>query len=405
VNSSRRFVGLAGLIVATLLLSACGVFGDKEDEDLEPKELVKLQNKLKIERIWSSKIGGDSNYLLVGLGPVGDGNQIYAASQDGNVVALDPDTGKSHWETELDIELSAGPAVGEGAVAVASKDGLVVLLDAKTGAEQWRVPIGGETLARPIISGDSVVVQTIANQLIALARFDGKKNWEIEQTMPALTMRGASSPLLVGSLIVAGFDNGRLLAVNIDTGDIEWDSMLALPTGRSDLDRLSDIDGAIAVVGQDIYAAGYQGRIASIAAESGQVLWSREISTYVGVSADWNSVYTAHQDGEVIALTRSNGAELWRNDDLLRRDPTLPVAFHTTVVVGDFDGYLHFFSTIDGEALARVRLGGKAITTDPLVVGSRLFVQSDDGSISAYEIIQDRPARRAPDTSDSADES
>lgn len=405
MNSLRRLAGPVGLITAMLLLSACGLFTDKDDKELGPKELVKLENKLNIKRIWSSKIGGDSEFLLVGLGPVGDGNRIYAASQDGNVVAFDPDTGKSAWKIELGIELSAGPAVGEGLVAVASKDGYILLLDAKTGAEQWRVSVGGEVLAHPLIRGDSVVIQTIGNQLIALARFDGKKRWEIEQTMPALTMRGAASPLLVGSLVVAGFDNGRLLAVNIDTGDIEWDSMLALPTGRSDLDRLSDIDGAIALVGQDVYAAGYQGRIASFAAESGQVLWSREISSHAGVSADWNSVYTARQDGEVIALTRTNGVELWRNDDLLRRDPTLPVAFHTTVVVGDFDGYLHFFSTIDGKAVARVRRGGKAITTDPLVVGNRLYVQSDDGSISAYEVIQDRPKRNAPDISDAADES
>ena len=182
--------------------------------------------------------------------------------------------------------------------------------------------------------------------------------------------------------------------------------MLALPTGRSDLDRLSDIDGAIAVVGQDIYAAGYQGRVAAIAAESGQVLWSREISSHVGVAADWNSVYTARDDGEVIALTRGNGVELWRNNDLLRRDPTLPVPFHTSVVVGDYEGYLHFYSSIDGEALARIRFGRKAITSDLLVVANRLYVQSDDGSVGAFEIVQDRPKRKAPDVSDvAADES
>ncbi len=218
-------------------------------------------------------------------------------------------------------------------------------------------------------------------------------------------MRGASSPMLVGSLVIAGFDNGRLAAINIETGDIEWDSMLALSTGRSDLDRLADIDGAIAVVGQDIYAAGYQGRVSSIAAESGQVLWSREISTHVGMAADWNSVYTARDDGEVIALTRINGAETWRNDDLLRRDPSLPVPFHTTVVVGDFEGYLHFFSSIDGKAVARLRQGRKAISSDPLVVANRLYVQSDDGSVAAYEVVQNRQQRRAPEVAESADES
>jgi outer membrane protein assembly factor BamB len=395
---------LPALIAATLVLASCSLFGDK-DEVLEPKELVKLENTLKIKRLWSTKVGGDSEFLLVGLRPVGDGNLIYAASQDGKVAAIDPENGKPRWRADFEIEISAGPGVGEGALAVATKDGYVIMLDAASGVEQWRSFVGGEILAQPLIKDDSVVVQTIDNRLIALARFDGEQSWEIEQTAPILTMRGASSPMLVGSLVIAGFDNGRLAAVNIETGDIEWDSMLALSTGRSDLDRLADIDGAIAVVGQDIYAAGYQGRVASIAAESGQVLWSREISSHVGMAADWNSVYTVRDDGELIALTRTNGAETWRNDDLLRRDPTLPVPFHTTVVVGDFEGYLHFFSSIDGEAVARLRQGKKAISSDPLVVANRLYVQSDDGSVAAYEVAQNRKQRRAPKLAESADES
>ena len=395
---------LPGLIAATLVLASCGMFGDK-DEELEPKELVKFESTVKIKRLWSTKVGGDSEFLLVGLRPVGDGNLIYAASQDGKVVAIDPDNGKPRWKADLEVEISAGPGVGEGVLAVATKDGFVITLDAASGVEQWRANAAGEILAQPLIKDDLVVVQTIDNRLIALARFDGRQRWEIEQKMPVLTMRGASSPMLVGSLVIAGFDNGRLAAINIETGDIEWDSMLALSTGRSDLDRLADIDGAIAVVGQDIYAAGYQGRVASIAAESGQVLWSREISTHVGMAADWNSVYTARDDGEVIALTRVNGAETWRNDDLLRRDPSLPVPFHTTVVVGDFEGYLHFFSSIDGKAVARLRQGKKAISSDPLVVANRLYVQSDDGSVAAYEVAQDRKQRRAPEVAESADES
>ena len=390
---------IVGLCMATVLLASCGLFGDK-DEELEPKELVDIKSTLKIKRLWSVKVGGASEFLLVGLRPSGDGSRIYAASQDGNVLALDAITGKERWKTELDIELSAGPATNEGVVVVASRDGYIIVLDAATGIEQWRTYIAGETLAHPLIKDDSIVVQTIDNRLRALSRFDGRQQWSIEQTAPVLTMRGATSPLLAGSLVVAGFDNGRLIAVNASTGDVEWDSMLALPSGRSDLDRLSDIDGAIALVGQDIYAAGYQGRIAAVAAESGQILWSREISTHVGVSADWNSVYTARDDGEIIALARRTGTETWRNDDLLRRDPTLPIPFHTTAVVGDFEGYLHFFSNLDGQAVARLRFGKRAISSDPLVVANRLYVQSDDGTLGAFEVIEDRPQRQAPDIAD-----
>lgn len=404
MNTLRRTAGLAGLIAAVLLLSSCGIFS-KKDEETEPKELVKLENQIKIKRVWSTKVGSKSEFLLVGLRPVGDGNRIYAASQNGNVVALNPELGKTHWKADLDIELSGGPGVGEGVVVVVSADGFAIALDAASGTELWREFVGGETLARPLIKDDSVIVQTIDSRLVCLARFDGRLRWQIEQSVPLLTMRGASSPMAVGALVVAGFDNGRILAVNIETGDIEWDSMLALPTGRSDLDRLSDIDGSIAVVDQDIYAAGYQGRVASVAAESGQILWSRELSTYVGVAADWNSVYTTLDSGELVAMSRSAGVEAWRNDDLLRRDPTLPVPFHTAVVAGDFEGYVHFFSSIDGKAVARMRQGSMAISSAPLVIASRLYVQSDDGSLAAYEIIQDRPARSAPDISKTADES
>lgn len=400
----RKPLRIVGLIVASLLLSSCGLFSDKEEEN-EPKELVDFQSKLKIKRLWSVKIGGASEFLRVGLRPSGDGNRIYAASQDGKVVALDPVSGKQHWKSDLEVQLSAGPGVSEGVVVVVSRNGYVILLDADSGTELWRTYIGSEALAQPLIKDDSVIVQTIDSRLRALSRFDGKQRWSIEQTAPALTMRGASSPVLAGSLVIAGFDNGRLLAVNVATGDIEWDTMLSLPTGRSDLDRLADIDGAIAVVGQDIFAAGYQGRIAAIAVESGQILWSREISSYTGVAADWNSIYTARDDGEVIAMARRNGSEAWRNDDLLRRDPTLPVPFDTTVVVGDFEGYLHFFSNLNGETVARVRLGRQAITADPLVVANRLYVQNDNGTVAAYEVVEDRPARKAPDISKTANES
>jgi len=388
----------------TLALASCGLFGDK-DKELEPKKLVKIENTLKLKRLWSARIGGDAEFLLVGLRPAGDGNLIYAASQDGKVVAFEPDSGKKRWKTDLDVELSGGPGVNDGTLAVASKDGYIIVLNANSGAEQWRTFVGGEVLAQPLIKDESVIVQTIDNRLIALSIIDGGQRWELEQTMPVLTMRGAASPVFIGSSVIAGFDNGRLVSVDVDTGDVEWDSMLSLPTGRSDLDRLSDIDGEIAVVGRDIYATGYQGRVASIAAESGQVLWDLEISSHVGMAADWNSVYTTRDDGEIMAFTRSNGAETWRNDDLLRRDPTLPVPFHTTVVVGDFEGYLHFFSAIDGEAVARLRFGSKAISSAPLVVANRLYVQSDSGSVAAYEVVQDRPKRRAKKVAESTDDS
>ena len=392
----RQYLRIAGLALATMLVAGCGIFGDDEEE-LEPAELIDFDETIDVKRVWSAKLGGESDFLRVALRPSGDGARIFAASQDGKVSAFDPETGRQIWRTDLDIELSAGPGAGEGHVVVAAKDGLAIALDATDGSEKWRADIAGESVSRPLIADDTVMVQTIDNRLQALSLFDGRSRWSIQRDAPALTMRGSASPVAVSGNVIAGFDSGRLVAAEIESGTVAWDVLLSPPQGRSDLDRLSDIDGALAVVGQDVYATGYHGRLAALAAESGQVLWSRDISSFRGVAADWNSLYTIRDEGELIALTRRNGSEIWRNDSMLRREPTLPIPFGTTVVVGDFDGYIHFFNTVDGVAVAREKFGGKAITSDPFVMGNQLFVQSDSGQIAAYVIVDDRPKRTQPD--------
>jgi outer membrane protein assembly factor BamB len=391
--SAARTIALAGV---SLLLSACGIFGGGDDEELAPKELLEFEETLPVKKLWSAKLGADSEFLRVGLLPAGDGTRIYAASRDGNVLAFDPESGKRLWRSKTESLLSAGPGVGNGFVVVVGSDGELIALSAETGEQRWQRNIDGEALATPIVSDDVLIVYTIDGHLRALSTFDGSERWSMEQSPPSLTLRGTAAPVVVGSSVIAGFDNGRLIAVNLRDGTPEWEAMLSPPSGRSDLERLSDVDGAIAAVGQDVYATGYQGRLASVASESGQILWAREISAYAGVSADWNNVYTSNADGEVIALTRSNGAETWRNDALLRREPTMPVPFDTTVAVGDFEGYVHFFSNLDGNPVARRRVGKRMISGAPVVIGGRLYVQSEAGVLTAFAV----PEREARETAD-----
>ncbi len=396
ISAARNLV----LMLAVASVASCSWFGGDDDEAFEPMKLTDIVTSVSIKRIWRVKIGRDAEFLRVALQPSGDGNRLYAASRDGNVVALRPKTGKEIWRTDLDLELSAGPGVGNGLAVVAAADGFVIALDAGSGAEMWRADVSGEVLAKPVIKGDFVIVQTIDNRLLTLSVFDGTQRWVVEQTTPRLTMRGSATPVVVGSLVIAGFDNGRLIAVKLDSGDIEWETVLSPPSGRSDLERLADIDGAISVVERDVYASGYQGALVALASESGQILWTREISSFEGVSADWNNLYTVDQEGALVALTRRTGVEVWRQTSLLRREPTLPVPFQTTVVVGDLDGYLHFFSNFDGRPVARLKVDGKAISGDPVVVADQLFVQSDSGSVSAYVMQRPRRTDKSSETSD-----
>jgi outer membrane protein assembly factor BamB len=400
MNSHRAYQGIASFLSLGILLSGCGIFGGDKDEELEPQELVEFRSTLPVKRVWSAKLGGGSELLRIALSPAGAADRVFAANRDGNVTAFDRETGTRLWRTELELPLSAGPGVGNDRLVVASSDGFLICLAVDDGREVWRVDVGGESIARPLVRDDSVVVYTIDGRLSARSLFNGRERWTVEQTLPPLTLRGASPPIVVGTTVIAGFDNGRLVASGLADGATRWEVMLSPPTGRSDLERLADIDGVLAAVGQDVYASAYQGRLAALAAESGQILWTREISTHIGLTADLEYVYAVSDTGELIAMLRSNGTELWRHDHLLRRQPTAPVVFMNTVVVGDFEGYVHFFSNADGSPVARVRVGKGMLSGPPVVIGGRLYVQSESGRLAVFEV---EPPEEPPAATTSAD--
>jgi len=383
---------LLGISVTTL--SACGIFGGNDEKELEPTELLDFKQTLAIRKIWSGKVGDGSEFLRLSLQPSGDGVRIYAASIDGVVTAFNPLNGKRVWRVKLEETLTAGPGVGEDRLIVVTRQGEVICLNTVDGAKVWRSNIESESVAPPKLKNGIVVIATIDGKLRGLSVFDGEEKWVLEQALPPLTLRGTAAPVIVGNSVIAGFDNGRLLAAGLDDGIVEWETVLSQPTGRSDLERLADVDGAIAVVGQDVYAVGYHGRLAAVAAESGQVLWSREISSYSGIGADWENIYTLSDDGEVIGLLRRNGSEMWRQTALVRREPTSPVPFNTTVAVGDFEGYVHLFDNGDGTPVARVRVGKGLISGAPVVIGGTLVVQNESGAIAAFAVKQpERPVK------------
>jgi outer membrane protein assembly factor BamB len=386
MSSNLPFRALAATLAVGVLVSGCGIFGGDKDEELKPQELVEFRSTLPVKRVWTAKLGGGSELLRIALSPAGAAGRVFAASSDGNVTAFDAETGKRLWRSELKRRLSAGPGVGNDRVAVASSDGHLICLAADDGRQIWQVDVAGESIARPLIRDDSVVVFTIDGRLSARSLFNGGERWTLEQTLPPLTLRGAAPPIVVGTTVIAGFDNGRLIASSLTDGTTRWEAMLSPPTGRSDLERLSDVDGTLAAVGQDVYASAYQGRLAALAVESGQMLWTREISTHIGLTADLEYVYATSETGELVALRRNDGSELWRHDSLLRRQPTAPVVFLNTVVVGDFEGYVHFFSNADGSPVARVRVGKGMLSGPPVVIGSRLYVQSESGQLAVFEV-------------------
>jgi len=372
------------VLFTALTLVACGMFGGDEEINA-PAELVKFKPTLRIKKVWSQNLGDGAEHLRLALVAASDGTNIFAAAHDGRVAAFGTKKGKRQWLKKTKLPLSAGPAVGHNVVVLGSSNGDVIAFDSADGHELWRTTVSSEVLAAPALTADIVLVRTVDGKLIALDIDDGTQAWFVQQSVPRLSVRGTGAPVVVGNSVVCGFDNGKLAAYDLGDGSLLWDVLLSPPSGRTEVDRLSDINASIRIVGDDVYVVGYQGVLAALAVESGQILWTRDISSHSGIGVDLNNLYVSRDNSDLIALTRRAGREMWRQESLSYRDISGPTAFGSSVVVGDFDGYLHWFDAATGELQDRVRAGGERITTAPVVVNETLYVVTDGGKLYAFK--------------------
>jgi outer membrane protein assembly factor BamB len=383
----RAPLRVAAVVALAVALVACA--GRKEKGE-PPAKLVEFEPTLTIDKIWSHKVGGKSERLRLGLRPATDGARIFAGAYDGQIASFDAATGDKVWSVKTNLPLTAGPGFGDGLLAFGTADGDLLAIDAATGEERWRQAIGSEVLAAPAIGTGVVVVRTVDGRLRGFSAANGSMVWTAEQNLPTLTLRGNTAPRVSGPLVVSGFNNGRVAAYEVADGDPAWEVAIANPTGRSELERLVDVSAGLQIVGNDVYVVGYHGRAVGIDLETGVVLWQQELSSYAGLGADINNVYVTSDFDAVVALERQSGTQLWRQEALRLRDVTAPTRYANTVVVGDYEGYLHWLSPDNGEFLARERAAGQRISGAPLVVGENVYVQGDDGTIAAFTVRRDQ---------------
>jgi outer membrane protein assembly factor BamB len=363
-----------------LLLTGC----DKNKNVEPPAELIDLQPTLAVEKLWDTGVGGGGEKLRLALGLAHDRDALFAAARGGKVVSLDPATGKARWSTDTKSELAAGPGAGPGVVAVGTSDGRVIALDPASGKRLWDVSVGSEVLAAPLVAGERVIVRSVDGRLHALDAATGKSQWTGEEPVPRLTLRGNASPAIAGETVLAGFDSGRVIAFALASGDVAWQAQVTTPGGRTELDRLADVDGAVVVDGSDAFAVGYQGRVVMLALDSGQVWWARDFSSYRTPAVDSGQLYVAGSDGTVGALRRRDGTVVWQQEGLKRRGLSAPAVMGNAVVVGDFDGYLHWLDRDSGKFVAREHAGSTRFSVQPIVVDGRLFAIDDGGRVVAF---------------------
>jgi len=390
---------LSLLLLATMLaLTACKSKDDKKNAD-KPAELVDLKNPtVKIQKVWSASVGGGGAKLRLGLGIAKAGDRLYAAGRDGEVAAFDLKTGKQIWRIKTKIDLSGGTGASLDLVAVGSGDGQVLAFSAADGKQLWAADVKGEILSAPAVGLKEVVVRTVDGKLRALNVPDGTEVWSTEQQIPRLTLRGVATPVLARDMAISGFDNGRVVAVNMADGATVWDAPVSPSHGRTELERLNDIDAAVNVVDDDVFVAGFQGRAAMLALDSGQVWWARDLSSYRGLAVDDDQVYVSTSEGSLKALKRRTGTEVWTYDLLKNRSLSAPAVVGDYVVVADLDGYVHWFDRASGALAGREKSAGDRVTNPPLVVDDTLYIINDKGEIIALrgQPIAARAAKAQP---------
>ncbi len=378
------------LLAALLLLAGCSTVTDwiSPAEVDPPAELKEITPKVRAETLWSHDLGAGSEDKRLHLVPYYLDGRLYVAGADGEVTALDAASGRVLWQVDLEAPLSGGPGAGQGLVVVGTLDAEVIALSLEDGSLRWRAPVSSEVLSTPAVAGDRVVVRTIDGKVQGLDLADGKEVWRYERQIPVLTLRGTSDPVVSGDHVICGMAGGKLINLDLRTGAVIWDVTVSVPSGRSELERLADIDGNPLVLDGLIYVATYQGEVAALEEASGEVLWRRKFSSYSGMAADRYNVYAADADGLVWALDADNGAARWRQEDLRNRRLSDVAVLDDTVAVGDFEGYVHLLSSADGALVGRTRVGSDPITRGVLVADGVLYVMGDGGELAALRLVK-----------------
>jgi outer membrane protein assembly factor BamB len=275
--------------------------------------------------------------------------------------------------------------VGGGRVVAGSSEGDLIAVDSDTGAKQWQVNIRGEVLTAPAVGESVVVVRTVDGRIHGLDAKDGHELWSNEQAVPRLSLRGNAPPAVVGDMVIAGFDNGKVLALTLQNGEVQWETAVAPAKGRTELERMIDIDAAVRVSDKDVYVVGFQGRVAMLALDSGQIWWAHDTSSHRGLVLGEENLYMSTSDGDVVALRRRDGSPVWEQKILHKRGLTAPTVDGDAIVVADFEGYVHWLDAATGEIMARQKTDGKRVSNAPLAADGKVYVMTDNGKLSAFK--------------------
>lgn len=381
------------VLMLALSSSACSYipwFGDDEEVEIdlrEPVELADFVPQVRIQQNWQVSLGGDTEKTGIILHPNVFSERVAFTETGGKLAVYDTASGRSIFSVNASESVSAGVGGSDRVLLLGTLDGEVIAINTADATQAWSVNVDSEVVTIAHAQDELAIIRTNDNRILALSLDTGERIWSVSQSSPALTVRGAGVPLVKDGVVYAGMDNGKVISVSTETGNVIWESRVSIPSGRSELDRLVDVDGQLAADDEYIYAASYHGRVVAISRTNGRIVWARDIASIAGVSVDDVQLYVTDRDDNVWALEKGTGVSVWKQEDLLYRQLSAPLIQASVILVGDGQGYLHALSKEDGSIVGRTKQGKKAIHTSPLSTTSVAYVGDDNGRLASYTVV------------------
>lgn len=376
-----KWAGWLIVIAGSVWLLGCGA----EDTAEQPVELSSIDPEARFKTVWKRDTGAGTGDQLLDLQPWIGSDAVYVADHQGRLVSIDKSNGKKRWEIDTGLKISGGVGGDGNLLFVGSGDGILAAYWRDSGEQAWRTRLSSEMLSVPVAEAGVVVARTVDGNIQAYSTSNGEKQWSYSYSVPSLSLRGTSTPVIYGGAALTGTDNGRLIGLSLNEGRLVFEATVAVPSGYSELHRMVDVDAPVTVDRQIIYAAAFQGRVVAFDMRSGQIAWARDRSVYRPMAVDSSHLYVVDELSHVSALDRWSGSTSWTQEKLHAR-PTSGVAVHdNAVLLGDFEGYLHALHQSDGRFIARRKLGA-AIAAAPQIEDERIYVWTRDGDLYALTL-------------------
>lgn len=379
---SRKLVGVGVLALMTgcSTLSSLNPFSSKPKGN-QPAPLVDLKGSMAVRTAWKLDVGKSQNYLMA---PALADNTVIAAGGN-QIVRAEAASGRQIWRIKTDADLTAGVGTDGNVIVVGATKGVLLAYD-MDGKQIWKAQLSSEILSAPAVGEGVVVARSIDNRIVGFDAKTGEKKWTVQRTSPPLTLRLAPGMIVHDKDVIIAQPGGKLLSLLLATGAPRWELEVGVAKGATELERVTDIGGAPVIIDGDVCAVTYQGRVGCFDLSNGSARWTRDISSEVGIAADQRFIFVPDDKGSMFAYQRDSGTSAWKNDKLAYRRLSTPVSYGRAVAVGDYQGYVHFLSREDGAFLARAATDGSAIVAPPLVVGSNLIFQTQNGTVTAIAV-------------------